>query len=275
MKQIVKRNWSFYLMGAAVIIGIKYFCSRAGSDELRWVLTPTAWWVGTLSGIPFEYEPGVGYINYSIRFIIAASCSGVQFMVITIAALIGSFVHRMRTVRKGYCWVGLSLGFSYLFTIFVNGFRIILSIYLPSLLREQTAAGGWLNPRRLHTLIGIAIYFTSLFAAYQAAEYVSRRMGGDGMGRDGVGRDGVGRDTMGRDTMGRASETAFSRRLGRRCIPPLFWYFSIVLGLPFLNSAYKNNSRQFAEYTLLLAAVCSTIIFIFCLVSALNRYIRK
>ena len=94
---ILRQNWPYYLVGTAVIIIIKVFYGHAAASRLTWILTPTAWWVRTLSRIPFEYDPIAGYVNYPLRFIIAPSCSGVQFMMIVIAMLIFSYVHRMDT----------------------------------------------------------------------------------------------------------------------------------------------------------------------------------
>ena len=51
IKSLLKRNWIFYLAGFLLILGLKYFYSNACADELKWILTPTAWWVRTLGGI--------------------------------------------------------------------------------------------------------------------------------------------------------------------------------------------------------------------------------
>lgn len=244
IKSYAIQYWIFYLIGFAVILGLKYYYSRAGSDELTWILAPTAGWVRILSGITFEYEPHVGYVNHYFRFIIAPSCSGIQFMIIAIATLIYSFVHRMGTAKKGFCWLGLSLGASYLLTVFVNGFRIVISIYLPLYLQKTDIYAGWLTPEKLHTTIGTVVYFTSLFTIYHIAGYVSRKI-------------------------------ADMPEKELNCIPPVFWYFSIVLGIPFLNRAYEKDGTKFAEYAMLMTAVCLTIIFLFCSLSMIRKYIVK
>ena len=115
-KAILWQNGIFYLTGMLIILGIKLFYSKASVPDLKWILAPTSLWVRILSGIPFDYEPGSGYVSHSFRFIIAPSCSGVQFMLIAAATLLYSFVHRMPTRKKG---IYLSL----------------IHIYLPSLYR--------------------------------------------------------------------------------------------------------------------------------------------
>lgn len=261
VKSIVRQCFIFYLIGFAVVLGIKYFYSKSGSNDLKWILAPTAWWVRTLSGITFEYEPKVGYVNHFFRFIIAPSCSGVQFMMITIATLIFSFVHRMRTMKRGMCWIVLSLGVSYLITIFVNGFRIVLAIYLPVYLHMQESGSSWLTQERFHTMIGIVVYFTSLIAIYYAAGYITQKMA---------------------DMPERIQDCAKSAypeqsflQIIRKFMPPMFWYFSFALGIPFLNRAYKGDSGKFMEFAMLITVVCLVIIFLFGMVFVIRNLLGK
>lgn len=114
-KAILRQNGIFYLTGMLIILGIKLFYSKASIPDLKWILAPTSLWVRILSGIPFDYEPGSGYVSHSFRFIIAPSCSGVQFMLIAAATLLYSFVHRMPTRKKGICWTILSFLISYIY----------------------------------------------------------------------------------------------------------------------------------------------------------------
>lgn len=259
IKEYIKQFGIFYLAGFAVILEMKLFYSNAGSDELQWILAPTAWWVRALSGIAFEYQPQIGYVSHACRFVIASSCSGVQFMMVTTAALIFSYIHRMKTVKKRLCWLMLCLTASYLFTVFVNGIRIVISIYLPmaAAFHRQTAG---LGSKRLHTVIGIAVYFTSLFIIYHLAGYVSRKI-----------------TAIEVKDLKRASSSKHSLKTRLyQCAPPVFWYFFIVLGIPFLNRAYKNNQRDFGEYALLMTAVCFVIVLVYCLSSFLTgRHGRK
>ena len=130
-KSLIRRNIPFYLAGALLLLGMKYYYSRGGPDSLSWILAPTARWVSALSGIPFIKVPQTGYVSHSCRFIIAASCSGLQFLMISMTALVFSYIHRMRTIKGKIGWMALSALASYLLTIFVNGFRILFSIFIP------------------------------------------------------------------------------------------------------------------------------------------------
>lgn len=210
---------------------------------MKWILTPTAWWVGILTGIPFTFESGTGYVNHGLQFIIARSCCGVQFMVITIATLIFSYLHRMQTRKKGLCWIAASLFLSYIYTVFINGLRIVISIYLPVYLTRSPAyqsmvQKGFMTPQRLHSIIGIGIYFTALFLIYQLA--------------------------------GRCFHFA-----SRSYAAPVFWYLAFVLGIPVLTLSYRSNGRQFSEYAGLLLIVCTVIAGTFALLLFLLRLMMK
>lgn len=251
-------SWVFYGIGIVFVVGMKYFYSRAGSDELKWILTPTAGWVGFLCGKVFEYESQIGYINHGLRFIIAPSCSGVQFMIITASALIFSFSHRMGTMKKGFLWTAFSFAFSFPFTVFVNGVRIGVSIYLPQFLRQRDAFGGLLTPERLHTAIGTVVYTLSLIMIYHAGGYAAEWL---------AGFRGKGQGYPGFKYSGRN----FSASLFR-CMKPLCWYFAVVLCLPLINRMYQRDYEGFFEYAVFILCMSLSVVVLFCLTSLILRW---
>lgn len=260
----LRHNLLFYIIGSLILLGMKYFYSQADAGSLRWILDPTARWVEALSGIPFVYEPGMGYANHGLRFLIAPSCSGVQFMIITAALLIFSFSHRVGSHRMGersgaarrhwalpravpgLCWIAASLLLSYLFTIFVNGLRIVAAIFLPSFFERAGVLKGAFTPDRLHTVIGAVVYFASLLTIYRLARLFF------------CGNDGT-------------DEGSPLLRIVRGCLSPVFWYFFIVLGIPFLNRAYARNGGQFTEFALLVTLCCGSVLLLYCLGAAVRR----
>ena len=219
----LKRYWPFYLTGLIIVLGLKIVHSVADANAFDWILAPTARWVNLLSGIPFVKESQVGYVNHEHQVIIALSCSGIQFLMICLTTLLFSFIHRMDKWIDRFCWLGFSIGFSYLFTVFVNGFRIIFAIPLLKL----TIDDSWMTPDRIHMIAGTFVYFISLFIIYQIAEFVSRKMAG-----------------------------IQKKRLNR--MPPVFCYLGVTLGFPLVNRLFRNHNENFAEYVLLLTAVCLT-----------------
>lgn len=288
LKTTVKQNFIFYLTGFLVIFGLKYFYSKAGSDELTWILTPTTRWVSILSGISFTYVSGTGYVNHNLKYVIAPSCCGVQFMIITIAMLIFSFVHRINSETtipafhyfrsktpasgslpagtKGFFWIFGSIAFSYLITIFVNGLRIILAVYIPLYLEDMQFYSPVLTPDRLHTLIGTAVYFTALLIIYHLTESFFLKI---------TSLPETSAVPSNTDS-GKTGHSPHScrRLLIRKCLSPVFWYFFIVLGIPFLNRAYKNGAGSFTEFAILITSVCFMIILLLCLLLMLRKHLR-
>lgn len=257
-KTILKTCGLYYLIGATWILGTKYFYSQAGSDDLLWILTPTAWWVRVLGRLPFEYQPDLGYVNHALRFVIAASCSGVQFMMIQGAMLLFSFVHRMKTYVGRVGWLLLSLSASYVITILVNGLRILLAIYLPPWFTEARLWNKYMTPERLHSMIGVVVYFSALLVVYGVVNKLF-----------------VAADRQISDSK---KDADFSPPMPHSFIPsiikyasPLFWYLFIVLGIPFLNGASHENRQGFWEYTLLIVAVCGAVTVVFETVRKLRK----
>ncbi len=255
IRTLLKENWIFYLTGAALVFGLKLFYSQADADELKWILAPTSRWVSILSGLSFEYMPHTGFVNHDIRFIIASSCSGVQFMLTAIATLIFSFLHRAgsgdgsKHMAKGFLWTGFCIVSSYLFTILVNGLRIVLSIYLPGTLEKLGFPyEEWLTPGNLHTLIGTVTYFSSLLVLYHLGDFLT-----------------------GRNINTASASRAPYAALLTRCLPPLFWYFSIVLGIPFLNRAWQKDFTKFADYVSLVSGVCLFLFTASCFIFMVHR----
>ena len=120
IKDIIKKHWIIYGLTIISALIMRYFCRTNDSDTLTWILAPTTRWVSTLSGISFEYIPHMGYINHFYQFLIAPSCSGSRFMLLTFIMLIFSFLYQIDTTLKGFLWFIFSAIFSYVSTIFVK-----------------------------------------------------------------------------------------------------------------------------------------------------------
>lgn len=232
----IKQNGIYYLFGFLALFAMKYFYSRADSDALIWILSPTARWVTTLSGIDFVYEPGAGYLNDTLHILIAPACSGVQFMMIVLATLLFSFVHRMGFYRYGrMIWTLTNMVIIYPLTILVNGLRIIIAIYLPPFFTKYGLYGEILTPKRLHTAIGVVVYFSALLAIHRSAEIFVSHL-----------------------TLQYSETSNLTNAL--HLLQPVFWYFLLVLGIPFLNRAYAKNGAAFTEYALLVSFLCGVVL---------------
>lgn len=245
--------WDYRLLFAAaaiVALVMNHFCRTNDSDALKWILTPTTWWVSILSGISFEYLPHQGYVNHYHQFLIASSCSGSKFMLIVFLMLVFSFLfsrqpedgegskERGTRIREPM-WFGFSMILAYVSTIFVNGIRITASIFLPTTLDKMRLMDGWLNADRLHTLIGTVTYFVFLCIIYLTALQIQ------GSIVKGWGHYGL--------------------------FAPTFWYLLIVLALPFVKRLYHNEWEGFGQYAAVIICVCGSV----CALAAVARRIRR
>lgn len=251
IKQTIRQHYIFYITGFLIIFGLKCFYSKADTDDLLWILTPTTQWVSILSGIPFTYEPDMGYVNHALKYVIAPSCCGVQFLIITISLLIFSFVHR---TKKGFGWILGSIGISYLLTIAVNGLRILVLFSVPQFFEKHGLYNTLLTPERLHTIIGTAIYFAALLIIYRLTDHILSK-----------------RNAPSAESTDTFYTTDNYRLLLRKCLPPVFWYFFIVLGIPLLNRAYQKGQTRFIEYMILISAVCGAVLLLSFLLSLLRK----
>lgn len=230
-------------LGIAVALGAVY--GGADSERLNWLLAPIAWWVEMLSGIAFEEAKGAGYVSHAYRFLIAPSCAGLRFLILVFLMLVFSFCHKAASLpfpksrKGGFLWLLLSLAFSYVFTVFINGIRIVLAVYLPLLLEAVLREEGFLTPGRLHTMIGVLVYFTSLLILYQLLELLMEK--------------GVGE---------RGAKGKMTGRFAGGMLAPLFWYFFLVLGLPFLGRLYRGKWEGFFPYAFFVSGLCFLITFL-------------
>lgn len=300
----IYQNLIFMTAVAAVTLIMYYFCRVNDSDALKWILAPTARWVSILGGIPFEYMPHQGYVNHLWEFVIAPSCAGCRFMLITFLmmvflpgrsdsgkdckedaedhdAAIKSAVARNAGNHDGrendaetkrhntggkWIWFGCSMLLAYVSSIFVNGIRIVAAIYLPALLERKQLMGGWLTPDRLHTLIGTVTYFISLCVMYPAVLSVHDRIAGGFKGR----RMMAWQESKQDDARTAAGTVVRTVRSGRLLVPA-FWYLLFVLALPFVKRVFHHDLAGFGSYAAVIAGVCGSV----CVVMAVGEWIRS
>lgn len=247
MKKSGLASLSIYMSAVFAAVLLRRFYNTADSDALRWILAPVAWWVKFLGGISFEYVAKVGYVSERYRFVIAASCAGVRFLVLTFLMVVFSFTHRLATGRKKALWFVFSAGFAYITTVIVNGVRIVAAIYFPLFLTENGLMPKWLTADRLHTMIGTAVYFSFLFLIYVLAEQICIHLFD-------------------------AARYENEIKCGKKLAVPLFWYAAIVLVIPFLGRIYHKEWSGYLQYAVLVAGVCVVVIAFFCVIALIYYF---
>ena len=203
---------SFSQLIAVLLVGaaIKIFYSTASVNDLLWILAPTRLLVELVTGVGFAFESYSGYMSSDHSFLIAASCSGVNFMIAAFLMLALGKLWRYRSQRIGFSFIPLSLVFAYLTTIVANTVRISTALYI----RRQDPELIWLNPGQLHRFEGIVIYFGFLLLLFIVNENVSSDV-----------------------------QTHPNRRWSwlLRYLLPLATYYATTIGVPLANGAFRRG----------------------------------
>ena len=163
-----KLLWSAVLL--LVIWAMKRYYSRAGADDLWWILSPTAHLAGG-TAVSFVAEPGAGYLSRERLFLIGKPCAGLNFMIAAFAMLAFILRRRVTSVASGAAVLAGSLLTAWSATLIVNATRIAIAMWLmahPFALSRLTAAQS-------HRVEGIIVYFTGLLLLH---ELVLRVQGG-------------------------------------------------------------------------------------------------
>ena len=150
-------------------LALKLHYSMASPDQLRWILAPTTALVELFSGSSFQFESYAGYMSNDHKFLIAASCAGVNFLITAFLML------SLRTLLKGrsnalsWRFIPLYMGLAYVTTVVANTVRICVALRLQRLPDEV----AWLNGNQLHRLEGIVVYFGFLLLLFLLTEKIS------------------------------------------------------------------------------------------------------
>ncbi|PYS87699.1 MAG: exosortase K [Acidobacteria bacterium] len=206
---------------AAVITAaalLKLFYSTANVNELRWILAPTSFCVELVTGETFWFESYAGYINNDNSFLIADSCSGMNFLIAAFLMLSVLVLWGENNVDVAWYAFPIVAAAAFFTTIAANTVRIAVALKL----HRMNAAALWINPEQAHRLQGIFIYFGFLLLLYFLYEKLDRS---------------------------HQVETAKLTTLIRRPLIPLLIYWLITLGIPIIRGSYQEGSPFWEHLT--------------------------
>ena len=215
-----------YLLAAVIAWSLKAHYSQADSEQLNWILMPTAWLVQGLTGITFVHEAQSGYVNLQKGLIIAPACAGVNFLIIAFCLTAFSYTHLFKRLRAGLLWVLVALPAAYVLTLGVNALRISVAIFL----YDADIYGGWITPRQVHRLAGILVYLGAIFIWHALLSRLFNR--------------------------NRLREPGNLWHLAGHNAIPIFWYSLIALAVPLVNLAFQHNYSRFVEHVGIVSAAC-------------------
>jgi exosortase K len=193
-------------LGAILLIAfaLKYHYSIATVNELRWILEPTRLLVETVTLHTFRFEPFAGYLSDDRTFLIAASCAGVNFLIIAFLMLNAGRLLRER--KLAWTHIGVSMAVAYLVTIVANTARIAVALQM----QKYDLRIGSFSEEEIHRLEGIVVYFGFLVVLFFVSEKIASRT------------------------------RPHPSTLFRRSLIPLAIYYAATLGVPLAGGAYRD-----------------------------------
>jgi exosortase K len=218
MQKVISKRSAQLVVVVLCAAVVKVYYSTAGVNQLRWILAPTTVLVELVSGSRFEFESHAGYISSDRKFIIAASCSGVNFLITSFLMLSLGKLLRDRSRDIAWRFIPCAALCAYLATLVANTIRISTAL----LLRPLPLDTNWLSQNQLHRFEGIFIYFGFLLLLFLVSEKISSD-----------------------DAPGSKNASNLFRRL----FCPLLFYYATTLGIPIANGAYRRGA-DFREHSL-------------------------
>lgn len=158
-------------LALGVVVALKLHYSAASADELRWILAPTAVLVELATGADFVAEPGAGYLSTELRYLIAPSCAGINFLVVAFSALVVGFVRPHRRAAHNALVAAAGAAAALAAALVANTIRIALAIWL----HVHAVSWGWFTPDRLHRMVGVVVYLALLLVLFAAAGKLAAR----------------------------------------------------------------------------------------------------
>lgn len=160
---------ALHLCTLSLAWGLKWYYSRAGADELYWLLAPLARLAGFLCNLDFVWVSGMGFVHHAKGVCIAPACAGMNFLIVCFVALHLVFMRSRYPLHMGWwmvpAWAAL-FPFACTTALFVNALRVAGSV----LLYEADLYTGWFTPGLAHELFGICLYLSALVAVCTVAD---------------------------------------------------------------------------------------------------------
>lgn len=227
----MKSVWIYKVIGGALVLVAAYllkdYYSSATSEDLSWIIGPTALVVELFTSLSFSPEPSYGWVDVAHNVVIAPVCAGVNFLII--AFCMSSF----QILRKKHSPIALTTGIifagiaSYPLTILANAVRIVLAVTLFRL----DVYNQWLTPEMVHRVAGIVVYYLLLCIYSRGIDFCFS---------------------------GKNNYRLMREHLIRKqalLLVPLFWYLLLSVGVPFANNALRTDPELFLRHAATVAAV--------------------
>jgi exosortase K len=162
MKMLVPALKKYLILLVIILIcaALKLLADYGSAKDLDWMLWPLAKTVSLFTGIPFAFDPDLGYVSPTGALILGTTCSGINYMIILLLLSGFSFLQNI-SPRSQIIKTLLFVPASWCVSLFVNASRIAISV---SLLKYADRFPA-ITTDKVHEAIGI-LYFLSFLLIY-------------------------------------------------------------------------------------------------------------
>lgn len=196
----------------ASAFALKLAYSRAGADDLAWVLVPSGWLAMQVGGLDLTWEPLAGFIGHHPRLVVGPPCAGVNFLVLAWLATFFASQGALAGARRKLAWWGATLAIAYLASVGTNAVRIALAAHL----QDAPIYTAFVTKARMHRLLGVVLYCGVLVALCRATSARVR---------------------------GALAAPTFAAHLSW-----FGWYLGVAVLLPIANRAFAHDPGHFIEH---------------------------
>ncbi|MBT8345825.1 MAG: exosortase K [Desulfofustis sp.] len=225
----------YKLTGGGIVLAtackLKYYYSHANSEDLDWIIGPTAFVAELFTDLSFSPEPGYGWVDVAHSVVLAPVCAGVNFLIIAFCMSSFQILWKKHSPNVLVTGIVLAATASYLLTIFANAMRIVLAVILFTL----DIYSAWLTPDMVHRVAGIVVYYLLLCLYSQAVNW----------------------SVSGQNNRGQMGENPFRKQALR--LVPLFWYVLLSVGVPLAYISLRADPELFLRHAATVGAVTAVL----------------
>ena len=214
---------------------LKTFYSHADSEDLVWIIGPTAFLTETFSNLSFIHESGFGWVDVQHNVVIAPVCAGVNFLIISFCMSSFQLMWRGASLKKIIASIIIAGLGAYILTVTANTVRITLSVAL----FKTDIYSEWLTPDMLHRVSGTVVYYLFLcfYSCLISCSFRNKK------------------------SVRQELDSLLSKQFV--LFAPLFWYLLFSLGVPFANNSFQTNPDLFITHALSVCVVTSLLTLVF------------
>lgn len=163
-----KNNIYFFGFAFAAFLGLKLVLRNFDTQQLYFLLMPTAEIIETLTNSQSVFIENEGFYFSSLDTLINKDCSGYNFWLLSFLVFSFLLIRFSQSNLMKLLSVPAALLGAMFFTFFANSSRIYVSV----ILQKRNIFSGFISDSRLHDCIGIFMNLFFLVAVYWLMERV-------------------------------------------------------------------------------------------------------